>query len=89
MMKCEFEKRIGGEISQEDYQVIETVYCCYPTRTGVIGDKDFYVNLYKTLGMRVFRDMYPLAKQIADTEDQILELQIQLQNLRKPLEGGD
>lgn len=83
MMRHEFEQRIGGEISQEDYEVIETVYIYYPTQTGVVGDKDFYAGLYKTLGMRAFRDMYPLARQIADIEDEIRTLQVQLHKMRK------
>jgi len=89
MMKSEFEKKINREISQESYEIIEMVYCYYPNRDSVIGDKDFYANLYNVLGIGVFRAMYPLAKQISDTEYQIRELQAQLYKLKKPLEGDD
>lgn len=80
-MKSEFEQRIGKVISQEDYQIIEMVYCCYPTQYGEILDKDFYAELYKAFGIRLFQGMYPLAKQIADTEDQIRALQSKLKKL--------
>ena len=37
MMKHEFEERVGGEISDQNYEIIETVFTCNPAINEVGG----------------------------------------------------
>lgn len=37
MMKCEFEERIGGEVRQSDYNIIEHVYTWHPAISNTEG----------------------------------------------------
>lgn len=39
MMKHEFEERVGGEISDQNYEIIETVYTWHPA-INEVGGKD-------------------------------------------------
>ena len=39
MTKQEFEKRIGAEISQKDYSIVEHVYTWHPSISEVEGKK--------------------------------------------------
>ena len=81
MTKLEFEALVGREISVEDYQVIDVVYMYYPDR--LITEKSLLADLYKACGMRVFRDLYPRAREICELDAQIRALQVQLQGLRE------
>lgn len=75
MMKHEFEQRIGREISNEDYEKVQTVYTYYPAK-GL--DKDKVAEMYRIFGMRIFEDMLPRAKKV-------MELEIQIQQAKKAL----
>ena len=48
MTKQEFQKRIGAEISQKDYSIVEHVYTWHPSISEVEG-KEQIAELYKPL----------------------------------------
>ena len=50
MMKEEFEKFVGETVSNEDYNVIETVYIWHPSISEVSG-KDQISSIYRQFGM--------------------------------------
>ena len=56
MNKQEFEERIKGSISEQNYKIIETVYNYHPSISEVNG-KDQIVNLYEIGGMALIRSM--------------------------------
>lgn len=60
MNKQEFEKKIGGWISVEQYWDIEFVYTWHPSVPEFNG-KEVIAQLYKIGGMRLIRDMMPTA----------------------------
>ncbi len=70
MMKSEFTGRLGSDISDEDYNLIEYVYTYHPSISETEG-KDQVVALYKIFGMAIFKDMLPRAKACADVECRI------------------
>ena len=78
MMKNEFEKIVGHEVSQEEYDVIETVYMSYPGEL----QKDTVAKMYNESGYILFRDLYKRAAEIKMFENQILDLQNRLAKLR-------
>lgn len=60
MTKQEFEKRIGAEISQKDYSIVEHVYTWHPSISEVEGKKQI-AELYKSFapgGDAVLADVY-------------------------------
>lgn len=67
MMKEEFEKATGQRISQEDYEVVETVYMYYP---GFEKKEQVYA-LWQGQGMVVFTDLYPRAQAIQEIDLQV------------------
>ena len=60
MNKQEFEEKIGGLISVEQYRDIEFVYTWHPSVLNVNG-KEMIAQLYKLGGMRLIKDMMPTA----------------------------
>lgn len=60
MMKEEFEKFVGETVSNEDYNVIETVYIWHPSISEVSG-KDQISSIYRQFGMPVIHDMLETA----------------------------
>lgn len=67
MQKAEFEERIEGQVSNEDYKLIEFVYQWHPVIRNVSG-KDEVAELYKSFGMALFRDMEPRAKKAKEVK---------------------
>jgi len=61
MMKSEFERLIGKEISQENYKVVETVYAHHSLISDVEGKKQVE-SLYNQFGLGIFHDMLPHAE---------------------------
>ena len=53
MQKQEFEERIEGTVSDEDYKLIEFVYQFHPVIRNVSG-KDEVAELYKSFGMALW-----------------------------------
>ena len=60
MMKHEFEERVGGEISDQNYEIIETVYTWHPA-INEVGGKDQIATLYETGGMPLIKSMLEAA----------------------------
>ena len=56
MTKQEFQKRIGAEISQKDYSIVEHVYTWHPSISEVEG-KEQIAELYKSFGMPIIKNM--------------------------------
>lgn len=54
MTKQEFQKRIGAEISQKDYSIVEHVYTWHPSISEVEG-KEQIAELYKSFGMPIIK----------------------------------
>lgn len=57
MMQHEFESRILGTVSPDDWEVIEHVYMWHPSIDDVKG-KDQIAQLYLLGGMGLIQDMY-------------------------------
>lgn len=89
MQKCEFEKRLGAEVSEQDYKKIETVYNWYP----VDLDKDAIAALYKEFGMTLIVDMLPRAMKASEIETKLRSVRSEERKLQDQLEelktGGD
>lgn len=78
MMKQEFEKMIGKEVSEEDYSVINHVYTYHPAINNVDGKKQI-ADIYNAGGMGVIRSM-------VETADTMFELEKDLSVAEKALE---
>lgn len=65
MMKHEFEERVGGEISDQNYEIIETVYTWHPA-INEVGGKDQIATLYETGGMPLIKSMLEAANIMMD-----------------------
>ncbi len=72
MMKEEFEERIGGEVRQSDYDVIEYVYTWHPAISNTEG-KDQIAQIYQIGGMAIVLDMLETAEAAADLEKEMRE----------------
>lgn len=78
MMKQEFEKLIGKEVSEEDYSLINRVYSFHPAISETEGKKQI-ADLYNAGGMGTIRSMLEAA-------NIMLELERELSNARMILE---
>lgn len=70
MMKQEFEKLIGSEISPENYKTVETVYMYHPLMAGETP-KQTIAEIYKIGGIGLIRDMLPTANKFAVLEESV------------------
>lgn len=70
MEKKEFKELIGQELSDEDYEIIETVYRHHPAVKGVSGEEEV-AELYKSFGMTIFQDMIGRARRNQDLEHRL------------------
>lgn len=70
MMKNEFEDLIHGSVTDEEYELIETVYMWHPAIRNTSG-KEEVAELYKSFGIVIFYDMYPRAKKAKEIEENI------------------
>lgn len=84
MQKAEFEERIEGRVSDEDYKLIEFVYQWHPVIRNVSG-KDEVAELYKSFGMALFRDMEPRAKKVKEVEEQMTSCRLEIETLTELL----
>lgn len=73
MMKEEFEKFVGETVSNEDYNVIETVYIWHPSISEVSG-KDQISSIYRQFGMPVINDMLETAMYAKELDAQRRQL---------------
>ena len=53
MMKSEFEDLIHGSVTDEEYELIETVYMWHPAIRNTSG-KEEVAELYKSIGLIIF-----------------------------------
>lgn len=78
MMREEFEKLVGKNVSDEEYEVIEKVYTWHPAIKNSTG-KQQIAQLYTDYGMSVIRGMKKVA-------DYMMELDKERQEIRNKLE---
>ena len=85
MTKQEFEERIGGEVSQRDYNVIEHVYTWHPAISNTEG-KNQIATLYKMGGMCLIKDMQPTAKLMDELDTEKRDAERKLKEIQKKIE---
>ena len=86
MTKAEFEGKLGKEISEKDYSIIEYVYNFHPSISNTEG-KTQIAELYKLGGMRLIRDMVQTATQAEALENKIRETNANLADLKMQYEN--
>lgn len=72
-MKSEFEDLIHGSVTDEEYELIETVYMWHPAIRTTSG-KEEVAELYKSFGIIIFKDMYPRAMKLKEIDEEIRSL---------------
>lgn len=82
MTKQEFQKRIGAEISQKDYSIVEHVYTWHPSISEVEG-KEQIAELYKSFGMPIIKNMMEAANYAETLDRAMAQAQRQVEELRK------
>jgi hypothetical protein len=83
MNKQEFCELTGLEyhnISEDNFNVINTVYAYHPVISDVHG-KEEIAALYKKGGMGIIRDLLATASEIAEAESRIQQNNVLLENL--------
>ena len=91
MMKEEFEKIVGETVSNEDYNVIETVYIWHPSISEVSG-KDQISSIYRQFGMPVIHDMLETAMYAKELDAQRRQLMRRVDEIDQrfcKLQNGD
>lgn len=73
MMKTEFEDLIHGSVTDEEYELIETVYMWHPAIRTTSG-KEEVAELYLSFGMVIFKDMYARAMKLKEIDEEIRSL---------------
>lgn len=73
MMKEEFEKIVSETVSNEDYDVVETVYIWHPSISEVSG-KEQISSIYRQFGMPVIHDMLETATYAEELDAQRKQL---------------
>ena len=86
MTKQEFEERIGGEVRQKDYDIIEYVYTWHPAISNTEG-KDQIATIYKMGGMCIIKDMQPTAKLMEELDAEKREAEYQLSKIKAQIEA--
>lgn len=86
MEKREFVERIGKNISDADYGIIETVYQWHPSIRNVSG-KEEVAELYKSFGMTVFFDMLPRAEKACELEKELCHAQSEVERIKDEIKG--
>lgn len=84
MMKQEFEQRIGGTVSAEDYDLIELVYTWHPAISNVDG-KDQMAVLYMNYGMTVIKDMVTRSIAVRDLDKQLQEAESKMAAIQEEM----
>ena len=85
MMKHECEERVGGEISDQNYEIIETVYTWHPAINGV-GGKDQIATLYETGGMPLIKSMLEAANIMMDLDKERRQAMRRMEEIRRRIE---
>lgn len=79
MEKRKFEQMVNTSISNENYNIINTVSQFHP----VISDNEEVVELYKNFGMLIFFDMFPRAEMCRKVEEQYRHEKEQVKRLEE------
>ena len=85
MMKQEFEQRIGGTLSDKDYNLIELVYTWHPAISNTTG-KDQMAALYMNYGMIIIKDMVTRSIAVRDLDKQLREAESKVVAIQKEME---
>lgn len=73
MMKNEFENLIHKSLTDEEYELIETVYMWHPAIRNTSG-KEEVAELYKSFGLIIFKDMFWRAMKLKEIDEEIRSL---------------
>ena len=87
MMKEEFEKLIGKEVSNADYKVINHVYTFHTAISETEG-KQQMAGLYNLGGMPLIRSMVECADIMQDLEAELLKAQARLKSIETRIENA-
>lgn len=85
MMKHEFEERVGGEISDQNYEIIETVYTWHPA-INEVGGKDQIATLYETGGMPLIKSMLEAANIMMNLDKERRKAMRRMEEIRRRIE---
>ena len=80
MNKLEFEQKFGGDVSFEEYAVIERIYTFHPAIPNVDGHATIAA-LYAMGGMRLMHDMMPAANAAAEIDSAVIHANTVLSRL--------
>lgn len=89
MSKDEFEKLLDKEVSvpYNDYPVIECVYLYHPSISqDSVKGKAQVAMLYTNFGIRLIRDMLPVALKVRELSEELLTHQRIVDDLKKTLD---
>lgn len=84
MLKEEFEKINGNEISAENYAVIEKVYMWHPSFEN--STKEQVVSLYEVFGMGPFKGMHDTALALESMEKRLRQMFADTTKLKREID---
>ncbi len=73
MTKSEFEDLGHGSVTDEEYELIETIYMWYPAIRNTSG-KEEVAELYLSFGIIIFKDMFQRAMKLKEIDGEIRSL---------------
>lgn len=82
MMKSEFIERIGSEISDKDYSIVEKVYTWHPAISETDGKEQISI-LYKTGGMVLINNMLKAAEMMEKLEREKQQIRVKLDKINE------
>lgn len=82
MMKSEFIERIGSEISDKDYSIVEKVYTWHPAISETDGKEQISI-LYKTGGMVLINNMLKAAEMMEKLESEKQQIRVKLDKINE------
>lgn len=82
MNKQEFEKKIGAEVSDRNYSIIEQVYTWHPAIDNIKG-KDQIADLYLGFGMTIINGMVEAASFMQDLDAEQRKAKAALEEVNK------
>ncbi len=86
MMQVEFQNLIGETVTNEEFEIINTVYTFHPSISETDGKKQI-ANLYKTFGYRIIKDMLATAIQAEKYESEITNLYFRLEQVKQDFQN--
>jgi len=85
MMREEFERWIGEEVTDEEWELVELVYNLHPRDFT----KQEIVQLWKLGGREVFEGLRPLTERIRDLENKRWILEHELEKIKREIDNID